>query len=69
MLSVVDIEGCLRWSIHEATSNYRQAVLLTPSVQRPVSSAVHKLQEALAVIGHQLGAEDIAIDLGKVSSP
>ena len=64
MLSVVEVEGSLRWSLDKATSNHRQAVLLTPSLQQPVSSAVHKLQEALAVVGHQLSSVDIAIDLG-----
>ena len=64
VLSVVDVEGVLRWHLHEVTSNYRQAVLLTQLSQQQVSSAVHKLQEALEVLGHQLRTTETAIDLG-----
>ena len=67
VLSVVDIEGVLRWHLHEVTSNYRQAVLLTRLSQQQVSTAVHKLQEALEVFGHQLKATETAIDLGMYS--
>lgn len=69
VLNVVTIDGRLHWNVHEADSTYRQTVLLTQPSQREVSSAVHKLQEALAVLGHKLGCEEAAIDLGKLTLP
>ena len=67
VLNVVTINGRLHWNVHEADDTYRETVLLTQPSQREVSSAVHKLQEALAVLGHKLGCEEAAIDLGKIT--
>lgn len=64
VLNVVKIDGRFHWNVHAADSSYRQTVLLTQPSQREVSSAVHKLQEALAVLGHKLDSEQAAIDLG-----
>lgn len=64
VLNVVAIDGRFHWNVHEADSTYRQTVLLTQPSLREVSSAVHKLQEALAVLGHKQGCEEAAIDLG-----
>lgn len=64
VLNVLTIEGSLHWLLHEANSTYRQTVLLTQPSQQQVSTAVHKLEEALEVVGHQLGSNQKAIDLG-----
>lgn len=69
VLNVVAIDGRFHWNVHEADSTYRQTVLLTQPSLREVSSAVHKLQEALAVLGHKQGCEEAAIDLGKHTLP
>lgn len=68
VLTVVKIDGRLHWNVHAADSGYRQTVLLTQPSQREVSSAVHKLQEALAVLGHKLGSDQAAIDLGETAA-
>ena len=68
MLNVVTIDGGLHWNVHEADTSYRQTVLLTQPSQREVSSAVYKLQEALAVLRHDLGSEQAAIDVGEMTA-
>lgn len=68
VLNVVTIDGRLHWNVHGADSSYRQTVLLTQASPREVSSAVHKLQEALTVLGHRLGCEQAAIDLGETTA-
>lgn len=65
VLSVVAVEGKLRWHLHKAPSTYRQDVLLTRASQDAVSSAVQKLGEALTVLGLQLNGRLKAIDLGR----
>ena len=66
VLNVVSIDGKLHWHMHEAASSYRQDVLLTRTSVDPVSTAVHKLEEALGVLGLQLNRQVKAIDLGKI---
>ncbi len=66
VLNVVAVEGMLWWNLHEVDSTYRQTVFLTQSPKQLVSTAVHKLQEALEVTGHRLDADQKAIDLGDV---
>ena len=68
VLNVVEYDGRLHWNVHAADSSYRQIVLLTQPSQKEVSSAVHKLQEALAVLSHKLGSEQAAIDLGETAA-
>ena len=68
VLNVVEIDGKFHWNVQAADSSYRQTVLLTQPSQRGVSSAVHKLQEALAVLGHKLDSEQAAIDLGDTTA-
>ena len=68
VLNVVRIDGTFHWNVHAADSSYRQTVLLTQPSQKEVSSAVHKLQEALAVLGHKLDSEQAAIDLGETAA-
>ena len=65
VLNVVFIDGKLRWNMHTAASSYRQDVLLTRTSIDHVSTAVHKLEEALSVLGLQLSRQVKAIDLGK----
>ncbi|KAL0032338.1 hypothetical protein WJX79_005830 [Trebouxia sp. C0005] len=64
VLNVVANEGTLLWNLHEADGTYRRTTLLTESPQKCVSSAVHKLEEALHVVGHHVGSNQRAIDLG-----
>ncbi|DBA93670.1 TPA: hypothetical protein ACH3X3_013742 [Trebouxia sp. C0006] len=64
VLNVVATEGKLLWNLHETDGTYRQTTLLTESPQKCVSSAVHKLEEALHLVGHHLGSNQRAIDLG-----
>ncbi len=64
VLNVVASEGNLLWNLHEADGTYRRTALLTEPPQKYVSSAVHKLEEALHVIGHRVGSDQRAIDLG-----
>ena len=65
VLNVVTTEGGLRWRMHAAPLTYRQDVLLTRTSHDPVSTAVHKLEEALAVLGFRLDRHVKAIDLGE----
>ena len=66
VLNVVTIEDSLHWHLHPAEHNYRQTVLLTQPSNKGVSTAVHKLQEALDVVGYKLSCEQTALDLGNV---
>ena len=65
VLNAVLVKGKLRWHMHRAASSYRQDVLLTRCSPDPVSTAVHKLEEALGMFGVQLDAQAKAIDLGE----
>ena len=64
VLNVVATEGTLLWNLHEADGTYRRTALQTEPPQKCVSNAVHKLEEALHVVGHHAGANQRAIDLG-----
>ncbi len=64
VLNVVATEETLLWNLHEVDGTYRRTTLLTESPQKCVSSAVHKLEEALHVVGHHVGSNQRAIDLG-----
>ena len=65
VLNVMCSEGKLRWHMHSAPATYRQDVLLTRINDDHVSTAVHKLEEALEVLDFQLGRHVKAIDLGQ----
>lgn len=65
VLHVICSEGKLRWHMHAAADTYRQDVLLTRMGGDHVSTAVHKLDEALDVLGFQLDRHVKAIDLGE----
>ena len=67
VLNVVTIDGKLQWAVHKADHTYRQTVLLTQPSHREVSSAAHKLHEALEVAGCRLSPGQTAIDLGKTT--
>lgn len=65
VLNAVLVESKLRWHMHRAASSYRQDVLLTRTCPDPISTAVHKLEEALGILGVQLNTQAKAIDLGE----
>ena len=65
VLNVATTEGGLRWRMHAAPPTFRQDVLLTRTSHGPVSTAVHKLEEAMALLGFRLDRHVKAIDLGE----